>query len=91
METVEYYNDCYCYLLLLNASKAGYVKLFTILSDRKICPIVLKLLINMYIIQQIQVKWNNMISQTCTISYGFRQGRLIVIVTSFPPCSILIA
>ena len=80
METVEYYNDndTDCYLLLLDASKAfdrvEYVKLFTILRDRKICPIVLRLLMNMYINQQIQVKWNNMISPTCTISNGVKQG-----------------
>ena len=29
---------------------------------------------NMYINQQIQVKWNNMISPTCTISNGVKQG-----------------
>ena len=80
METVEYYNenDTDCYLLLLDASKAfdrvEYVKLFTTLRNRKICPIVLRLLMNMYINQQIQVKWNNMISPTCTISNGVKQG-----------------
>ena len=80
METVEYYNenDTDCYLLLLDASKAfdrvEYVKLFTTLRNRRICPIVLRLLMNMYINQQIQVKWNNMISPTCTISNGVKQG-----------------
>ena len=80
METVEYYNenDTDCYLLLLDASKAfdrvEYVKLFTTLRNRKICPVVLRLLMNMYINQQIQVKWNNMISPTCTISNGVKQG-----------------
>ena len=29
---------------------------------------------NMYINQQIQVKWNNMRTQTCTISNGVKQG-----------------
>ena len=29
---------------------------------------------NMYINQQIQVKWHNMISPTCTISNGVKQG-----------------
>ena len=80
METVGYYNDnnTDCYLLLLDTSKAfdrvEYVKLFTKLRDRKICPIVLRLLMNMYINQQIQVKWNNIIFQTCTISNGVKQG-----------------
>ena len=63
---------------MLDASKAfdrvEYVKLFTTLRNRKICPVVLRLLMNMYINQQIQVKWNNMISPTCTISNGVKQG-----------------
>ena len=65
-------------LLLLDASKAfdrfEYVELFTTCRNRKVCPIVLRLLMNMYINQQIQVKWNNMISPTCTISNGVKQG-----------------
>ena len=64
LETIDYYveNNTDCYLLLLDASKAfdrvEYVKLFTILRDRKLCPIVLRLLMNMYINQTIQVRWN---------------------------------
>ena len=67
LETIiDYYveNNTDCYLLLLNASKAfdrmEYVKLFTILRDRKLCLIVhvLRLLMNMYINQTIQVRWN---------------------------------
>ena len=52
METVEYYNDndTDCYLLLLDAPKVvdrvEYVNLFTILRDRKSCPIVLWLSMN---------------------------------------------
>ena len=38
------------------------------------CPIVLRLLRNMYINQLIQVKWYNMIYQTYTINNGARQG-----------------
>ena len=64
------------YLLLLDASKAfdcvEYVKLFTMLRHRKNSPIVLKLLMTMYNNQQIQVEWNNMIFQTCTISNGVK-------------------
>ena len=65
LETIDYYveNNTDCYLLLLDASKAfdrvEHVKLFTILRDRKLCPIVLRLLMNMNINQTIQVRWNN--------------------------------
>ena len=49
LDTIEYYNDnnTDCYLLLLDASKAfdrvEYVKLFKMLKDRNMCPIVLRL------------------------------------------------
>ena len=65
LETIDYYNenDTDCYLLLLDASKAfdqvEYVKLFNTLRHGKMCPVGLRMLMNMYIIQQIQVKWNN--------------------------------
>lgn len=80
LETIEYYNEhgSDCYLLLLDASKAfdrvEYVKLFNILRDRNICPVVLRLLMNMYINQKIQIKWNNLISSQNNISNGVKQG-----------------
>ena len=49
--------------MLLDVSKAfdrvEYIKLFNTLRDRKMCPLLLRLLMNMYINQQIQVKWNS--------------------------------
>ena len=62
MKTIEYYaeNGSDCYLLLLDASKAfdrvEYVKLFNILRDRGVCPVVLRLIMNMYTNQEIQIK-----------------------------------
>ena len=62
LNTVEYYreNDSDCYKLLLDASKAfdrvEYVKLFSDLRERKLCPIVLRLLMNMYVNQCLQVR-----------------------------------
>ena len=37
-------------------------------------PIVLRLLINMYIIPKIQVKWNDVLSYQYSISNGVKQG-----------------
>ena len=77
-ETIDYYNEnkTDCYLLLLDASKAfdrvEYNTLFNRLRDRNMCPIVLRLLINMYIYQKIQVKWNDVLSNQYSISYGIK-------------------
>ena len=80
LETIDYYveNNTDCYLLLLDASKAfdrvEYVKLFTILRDRKLCPIILRVLMNIYINQTIQVRWHNTLSNVCGTSNGVKQG-----------------
>ena len=79
-DTIEYYNEngSDCYLLLLDTSKAfdrvEYVRLFRTLSDRNMCRIVLRLLMNMYINQSFQVKWNNIISSQSHVSNGVEQG-----------------
>ena len=79
-ETIEYYNEnnTDCYLLLLDAFKAfdrvEHMKLFNILRNRKMCPLVLRLLMNIYINQQIQVKWNSTMSMKSSISNGVKQG-----------------
>ena len=80
LDTIEYYNEnkTDCYLLLLDASKAfdrvEYVKLFKMLKDRNMCPVVLRLLMNMYVNQKIQVRWNNLLSSQHNISNGVKQG-----------------
>ena len=80
METIEYYheNGSDCYLLLLDASKAfnrvEYVDLFNRLRDRNLCPIVLRIITNMYVNQVIQIKWNDLLSDKCKISNGVKQG-----------------
>ena len=76
-ETIDYYNEneTDCYLLLLDAfDKVQYNTLFNRLHERNMCPIVLRLLINMYIHQKIQVKWNDMLSNQYSISNGVKQG-----------------
>ena len=62
METIEYYNEngSDCYLFLLDASKAfdrvEYVNFFNTLRDRNLCLIVLRIIMNMYVSQVIQIK-----------------------------------
>ena len=79
METIEYYdeNGSDCYLLLL-ASKAfvrvEYVNLFNTLHDRNLCPVALRIIMNMYANQVIQVKLNDLLSEKCKISNGVKQG-----------------
>ena len=80
LNTVEYYreNDSDCYMLLLDASKAfdnvEYVKLFSDLRERKLCPIVLRLLMNMYMNQCLQVSWNSLVSDRFSIANGVKRG-----------------
>ena len=73
-------NGSDCYLLLLDASKAfdlvEYVRLFRTISDRNMCPTVLRLLMNMYINQSFQVKWNNIISSQSHVSNGVKKNKL---------------
>ena len=41
------------------------------------CPVVLRLIMNMYIDQSIQVKWYSIVSSNCYISNGVKQGGCI--------------
>ena len=83
IETIEYYtsNNSNCYLLLLDASKAfdrlEYMRLFTILRQHNMCPLVIRLIMNMYINQNMQVRWNSSISKSFHISNGVKQGGVI--------------
>ena len=65
-------------VLMLDASKAfdkiDFVKLFDKLVKRGLSPIVIRLILNMYIGQKFQVKWNGVISEMFEVSNGVRQG-----------------
>ena len=62
-EIINYYNrnGTDVKAILLDASKAfdrvQYVKLFRLLLCRKICPLVIRCLLNMYTQQQVCVRW----------------------------------
>ena len=67
--------------MLLDASKAfdrvDYIKLFDKLIKRGMCPLTIRLLLNMYIQQKLQVKWNNHISYKFNVTNGVRQGGVL--------------
>ena len=41
------------------------------------CPVVLRLIMNMYVNQNVQVKWNSIVSSNYYISTGVKQGGCI--------------
>ena len=82
-ETIQYYksNGSNVYMLSLDASKAfdrvKYTKLFRILIERSVCPLIIRLLINIYLISSATVKWNRCESELFNISNGVKQGAII--------------
>ena len=83
LETIEYYKSkgSSVHVLLLDASKAfdrvDYIKLFEKLIKKGMCPLTVRLLLNMYIKQKLQVKWNNHKSHKFSVTNGVRQGGVL--------------
>ncbi|CAL4098644.1 unnamed protein product [Meganyctiphanes norvegica] len=63
---------------MLDASKAfdkiDFIKLFEKLIKRGLSPIIIRLILNMYVFQKFQIKWNHVISNMFELSNGVRQG-----------------
>jgi exonuclease III len=82
-ETVSYYNYNHTnvYTLLLDASKAfdrvNYCKLFERLIEKKMSPVILRLLLYMYTNQKMMVQWDNCTSEKFNISNGVKQGAVL--------------
>ena len=82
-ETISYYNanGSNVYALMLDASKAfdrvKFSKLFRILLNRQMSPLVLRLLFYMYTNQKLQVRWGGTVSTKFTASNGVKQGAIL--------------
>ena len=67
--------------MLLDASKesdrVNYIKLFEKLLNKGMCPLTVRLLLNMYTKQKLQVKWNNHLTQKFDVTNGVRQGGVL--------------
>ena len=83
LETVEYYkkNGSNVHALLLDASNAfdrvNYIKLFEKLLEKGMCPLTVRLLLNMYVEQKLQVKWNDILTDKFDVTNGVRQGGVL--------------
>ena len=83
LETISYYKSrgSNVYLTLLDATKAfdkvHYGKLFKLLIDRQVSPIILRLLFKMYVQQEMRVKWSGSLSDKFNVSNGVKQGGIL--------------
>ena len=68
-------------MLSLDATKAfdlvQYSKLFKLLIERDICPLLIRFLINIYLSSLAIVKWNGAQSQPYSLGNGVKQGAVI--------------
>ena len=82
-ETVDYYINRRgsVYMLALDATKAfdrvDFVKLFSLLLDRNVNPLYIRLLFNMYLDQKIRVNFNSGTSDYFKVSNGVKQGGVL--------------
>ena len=80
IETIQYYRRAgsAVYATLLDATKAfdliRYDKLFSALIKRKMCPIIIRLLLNLYMNSQYCVSYNNNTSDKFKVRNGVKQG-----------------
>lgn len=79
-EVIQYYNnrDSNVIAVSLDCSKAfdtiNYVKMFEILFENKLCPLVIRILVNMYMNNKAKVKWNGKYSDLFNMYNGVKQG-----------------
>ena len=82
-ETISYYRSrgSNVFMLSLDASKAfdrvQHSKMFETLISKDVCPLIIRFLMNSYLISKSIVKWNNTLSTAFDINNGVKQGAVI--------------
>ena len=74
IETIECYNsnNTDYFMLLLDASKVfDRIEYSTLFNN--LCPVTLRLIMNMYISQKMQVRFSNVLSSQFTVGNGVKQ------------------
>ena len=83
IETIQYFTQMQSsvYVIFIDASKAfdrlSHIELFYILSERNMCPLIRRLLFNLYGNQQFQIRWNNCLSNMYNMTNGVKQGAVL--------------
>ena len=83
IETIQYFTQMRSpvYVIFIDASKAfdrlSHIELFDILSERNMCPLIRRLLFNLYGNQQFQIRWNNCLSNMYNMTNGVKQGAVL--------------
>lgn len=82
-EVTKYYNsrETTVYAALLDASKAfdrvSYDKLFSLLLEHSLCPLVARFLLSSYMNQKAHVRWGTSTSRTFSMKNGVKQGGVL--------------
>ena len=82
-ETISYYRSrgTNVFMLSLDASKAfdrvQYSKMFETLIEKDVCPLIIRFILNSYLISKSVVKWNQMNSEHFSINNGVKQGAVL--------------
>ena len=75
------YNNSKVHCMMIDASQAfdkvHYVKLFELLLEKGLCPIVARFLATMYTQQQLRVKWGSHLSHSFRVKNGVKQGGVL--------------
>ena len=83
LETIQYYKSrgSDVYMMTLDCTKAfdkvQFSKLFNTLIDKDICPLIVRMIMNAYLVSTAVVKWNNSVSNIFSISNGVKQGAVL--------------
>ena len=83
-EIIEYYHsyNTDTFVMMLDASKAfdrvNYYHLFNLLVNKRLCPMIIRLLLHLYLNQNICVKWGDVTSPEVKVTNGVKQGGIVL-------------